>query len=608
MKKSKIIRFSICLLLLILVFSMNANAESGDFKDAQFFVENKTVSRDETFSVLVAMSDNPGIISLRLQVKYDSEVLELQNAAVQDLKSVSFGPTTRNPFTISWSDAIHGNMQEDAVIAKLTFRVKDAATIGKTFISIRYDADDVFNTAWENVNFTIKNAEINVVEYIPGDINSDKTVNMKDYALYQQYLDGWNTEIAILAADVNADTKQNMKDLALLQQYLNEWNVELKYGAVLNDSNYEKKVYGQSERGRDLEYYCFTPEEYSQTVLLNFAIHGFEDEYDGDGQVLVDTANDLISYYNENFDKLGDTRLVVIPCANPDGLYDGTTNNGFGRCNANGIDLNRDFDANYKSYSNVRNYTSYAFSAAESRALRDLVYLLTPNVVIDFHGWLNYTIGDYELADIFYEEMGLAHHVSFTSSNASGYFANWAHQQGAMGLLVEFTNSTTVPFDKLMSAVNRILNNDYNYSKKDNRFSKFDKISCYALSTERVTTYKFFDEPFSTTSYIDGTTDVVTILEVYENGWAKVEYPVSSGTKVAYTYLNDFISSEEMIQKFYEIALSQNTTVYRRSDLSTSYGTVYPTDKCYVVADDGNALQVIYELDAGGWKMGWLRK
>ncbi len=219
-------------------------------------------------------------------------------------------------------------------------------------------------------------------------------------------------------------------------------------------------VYGTSELGRSLTCYEICGERVERTVLLNFAIHGFEDEYDGDGQVLVDLARELVEHYSASEELYG-CRLLIVPCANPDGLYEGHTNNGFGRCNANGVDLNRDFDANYRSYTSERYYTPYAFSAAESRALRDLCLEYKPEVVIDFHGWLNETIGDKALAELFRQEMGLPYLVGYTDSNCAGYFANWAHQNGALSLLVEFTASNKIDRQALITAVNRLLSEEY---------------------------------------------------------------------------------------------------------------------------------------------------
>lgn len=195
---------------------------------AQFVIDSTIASVGDTFTVQIATLNNPGIISLLLQINYDSKILELQNATSGDLSAVSFGPITNTPFTISWSDAISGNMDKDVVIAELTFKVIDTTEAGYTMITVSFEADNIFDEDWNNIDFQIDNGTITIVDYCPGDVNGDGKVNMKDYALFQQYLNGWDVEIIMSAADVNADGKQNMKDLALLQQYLNGWDVILK--------------------------------------------------------------------------------------------------------------------------------------------------------------------------------------------------------------------------------------------------------------------------------------------------------------------------------------------------------------------------------------------
>lgn len=586
---------------------------SESTNEPTFALTSAKEKRGEIFDVSLEIQNNPGITALQLKIVYDEDYLTLKSISHEDLFSSKSTCSQKysSPFKISWFSQESLDETNNGVLANLTFEVKSSSPVGETIIFIEYDADNVFNSRFENIEFNTTNGIVSVIEYIPGDVNSDNVINMKDIVILQQYLNDFPVDIDESASDVYFDKAINMKDIALLQQYLNDYEVELgnpkdnKNDAVVTTSF----VYGQSENGRDLMCYSFTPKNYTDTILLNFAIHGYEDEYAADGQVLVDTAYELINYYTENTESLGNSRLLIVPCANPDGLYDGYTNNGFGRCNANGIDLNRDFDANYITRTDPRYYTPYAFSAAESRALRDLVNDYSADVVLDFHGWLNYTIGDYELAQVFYEEMGLSHYVSFTGSNAGGYFANWAHQQGALGLLVEFTNSRSVSIDKLLSATNRILQNDYVVLDKDNDFRDFDTIDCYTLSTGRVTTYQFVDKPFDTTSYIDGTTDKTTILNVYDNGWVRVQYPLYNGTnKTAYCYLSDFISPDEVVEEFYDYTVSANTYVYRRSDMTEQFGTVYPTDKITVVAEKDNMLQIIYPLDSGGYKMGWIQK
>ena len=44
----------------------------------------------------------------------------------------------------------------------------------------------------------------------------------------------------------------------------------------------------------------------------------------------------------------------------------------------------------------------------------------------------------------------------------------------------------------------------------------------------------------------------------------------------------------------------------KRSDMSETFGVVYPTDKITVIGRSGSKLQIIYPLDSGGYKMGWI--
>lgn len=289
------------------------------------------------------------------------------------------------------------------------------------------------------------------------------------------YLEGTDKYIINCSASASSmEYSHKIENIELKLKYMPN-NKYVKYQLISINSterifeevyqSYSVNQYGVSELGKSLIYYSLAPEIYTKTVLLNFAIHGYEDNYPKDGEVLVDIANSLIEYYASNIDKLGETRLIVIPCANPDGLYDGTTNNGFGRCNANGVDLNRDFDAEHIVYTNSRNKTSAPFSASESCALRDLVIDINkpmlglddnPNIVIDFHGWLNTTIGDDSLAQIFKDNLDLSHQTKF-NNKCHGYFAYWAHLQGMESLLVEFKDEN-IPFDKLIIAIDDICN------------------------------------------------------------------------------------------------------------------------------------------------------
>lgn len=61
---------------------------------------------------------------------------------------------------------------------------------------------------------------------VPGDLNDDGKVNLKDSMLLLQYLAGWEVDFNEINADVNSDGKVNLKDSMLLLQYLAGWESE----------------------------------------------------------------------------------------------------------------------------------------------------------------------------------------------------------------------------------------------------------------------------------------------------------------------------------------------------------------------------------------------
>lgn len=95
-------------------------------------------------------------------------------------------------------------------------------------VKIEDDAESAIDIDGNKVSPDVGDGEIIVSDSMPGDINGDKLINMKDLVALQQKLNGWDNIIDELVADVNQDGELNMKDIVLLQQYLNGWDVSLK--------------------------------------------------------------------------------------------------------------------------------------------------------------------------------------------------------------------------------------------------------------------------------------------------------------------------------------------------------------------------------------------
>lgn len=267
---------------------------------------------------------------------------------------------------------------------------------------------------------------------------------------------------------------------------------EINY-RTYDHANQHKSNY-KSGLGKDLIYYTIGDLESDNVLFLNFAIHGHEDIYAGDGMALVelafDTLNNLDNLYSKILSK--NWLIVVIPTFNPDGVINGddcelySECQGTGRHNAvqmqydkdNGtwhkyndglghIDLNRcfpydakgSFDKRYNDISDKRNYTGpEAMMAYEAAALNELLQEYKTKsgkkYFIDIHGWYNQilvdsgTVSSSPIGKALYENgfnfasrntavSGCSYRTTYTLTNGIGYVAKYAYALGYTSCLFE---------------------------------------------------------------------------------------------------------------------------------------------------------------------------
>ena len=217
-----------------------------------------------------------------------------------------------------------------------------------------------------------------------------------------------------------------------------------------------KQVYGYSGAGRELVAYKFG---YGSNVLIaGFELHGYEDNFTRDGGCLVYTADQLMRLLDQNRTLITDYgwTVYVLPSMNPDGLMDGYTNNGPGRCTTTmldehgnlvtgaGVDLNRSFPFAWTQFATSRNYNGdRPLQAREAQALAKFIQNVRgrgTNVCLDAHGWLSQTItsnGEYSvLARTFAARFPGNTYANCT--NSQGYFVSYAASLGYTSCLFEF--------------------------------------------------------------------------------------------------------------------------------------------------------------------------
>ncbi len=222
--------------------------------------------------------------------------------------------------------------------------------------------------------------------------------------------------------------------------------------------NVRKETYGTSAEGRNLNAY--TVGTGAKHMVLNFAIHGWEDNWSRDGYELVRVSVQLLEKLSANASAVTNRgwSVTVIPYVNPDGIVSGTTNNGPGRCSTyryntsgslvkGGVDMNRCFPTGFKQYTSARNYTGpNPLMAKEARALRSLIDNKkgsSTNVYMDVHGWTQQILTNTSGSVFVYSTM----HQYFPDNSAGGlgggYVTRYAKEKGYSACLFEFPRNVT---------------------------------------------------------------------------------------------------------------------------------------------------------------------
>ena len=217
-----------------------------------------------------------------------------------------------------------------------------------------------------------------------------------------------------------------------------------------------KIVYGYSGAGRELVAYKFG--NGSNVLVAGFGIHGWEDNFARDGGCLVYTADQLMKLLDRNRQLITDYgwTIYILPSMNPDGLIDGYTHDGPGRCTTTyldaggnlirgtGVDLNRCFPTSWAQNTNTRNFTgTKPLSAKEAQALAQFVQSVKGkgcNICLDVHGWYTQIItstgSDGTLFKTFKKRF--PKNTFANCATACGYFTAYTTSLGYQSCLFEF--------------------------------------------------------------------------------------------------------------------------------------------------------------------------
>lgn len=128
--------------------------------------------------------------------------------------------------------------------------------------------------------------------------------------------------------------------------------------------------------------------------------------------------------------------------------------------------------------------------------------------------------------------------------------------------------------------------------------SSSNPIKFYA--EQKITTYTSKTLKTRSGSIYSG--DYVSILRVYDDEVARVEYPTSTGSKKAYISLAAIGFGES--EDWESVTANKKIKVFKSSKLNTSFGTIYEDDICWVI--DKAYGFVLYPIGKG-YKAGFVK-
>jgi hypothetical protein len=235
------------------------------------------------------------------------------------------------------------------------------------------------------------------------------------------------------------------------------------------------QIIGYSTNDRPIESYRFGFG--TQTIILVGGIHG---GYEWNTILL---AYEMIDYFQAHPEEIPRTvTLYIIPSANPDGQFIVTGSGGRfppedvilhtlpGRFNANGVDLNRNWDCEWQAEAfwqgNTVNAGEEPFSEPETQVLRRFFLRQRPAVVLFWHSKANgvYAGGcpdpfplSLEVATIYGEAAGYPVYADFTAYPVTGDASDWLALQEIPSFSVELKTRTGLDWSESLAGVRALL-------------------------------------------------------------------------------------------------------------------------------------------------------
>lgn len=236
-------------------------------------------------------------------------------------------------------------------------------------------------------------------------------------------------------------------------------------------------VIGKSVQGRAIDAYTYGSGK--TNLLFVGGVHG---GYEWNSVLLAYTFMD---YLDKHFEMIPQNiSVTIVPSANPDGVFKIIQKEGrfeitdvpnadssSGRFNAHKVDLNRNFDCNWKPESmwksQVVSAGTSAFSEPESRAVRDVVTAHHPVAAIFLHSKSNAVYASecnngilpetLNVMNTYAKAAGYPAVKSFDSYAVTGDAEGWLASINIPAITVELSTHDTIEWDRNLLGIKALL-------------------------------------------------------------------------------------------------------------------------------------------------------
>ena len=137
--------------------------------EPQFALGADSGAPGDTVEIPLTVTDNPGIIGMRVFISYDAQALTLDSVVNGNLfagGTYTFGnDLAAVPYTVVWEDSLSAvNHSDNGLFATLVFRVNEGAQPGDTAVTLTIDTGSVYDTDLHLVTFSSQNGSVTIEE------------------------------------------------------------------------------------------------------------------------------------------------------------------------------------------------------------------------------------------------------------------------------------------------------------------------------------------------------------------------------------------------------------------------------------------------------------